>query len=186
MIKRMGLSQSPASATVAANRQQWAVDMMAIDPGDQVLEIGCGRGVAVSLVCPRLASGKITAVDRSAVMIRAAILRNAEHVASRKAQFHAKAIESIDLPAAWFDKIFAVNVSLFWLQTPSGLLTRVKRLLAPTGTLYLINDRPTPAIAAAISDRIAAALTAHGFITARYTRLSRRGSFLTGVAGTRS
>ena len=37
------------------DRLAWAVETMAIGPADRVLEIGCGRGVAVALICERLA-----------------------------------------------------------------------------------------------------------------------------------
>jgi cyclopropane fatty-acyl-phospholipid synthase-like methyltransferase len=37
-------------------RLLWAVEQLAIEPDDQVLEIGCGGGVAVWLICDRLAA----------------------------------------------------------------------------------------------------------------------------------
>ena len=52
-----------------SERFVWAVDTLAPDPADRVLEVGCGHGVAVSLVCAQLTSGRITAIDRSTKMI---------------------------------------------------------------------------------------------------------------------
>ncbi len=56
-------------ASKPLERFVWAVDTLALDPADRVLEVGCGHGVAVSLVCERLTSGRITAIDRSKKMI---------------------------------------------------------------------------------------------------------------------
>ena len=70
----------------AAERLVRAVDTLAVEPGDRTLEIGCGRGVAVSLVCERLDGGHVatidhvTAIDRSPKMIEMASKRSAAHL----------------------------------------------------------------------------------------------------------
>lgn len=101
------------------DRIRWAVEMLEISPSDEILEIGCGPGGAVSLVCDRLGDGHITAIDRSATAVRRTSERNAEHIASGTAIVeHA---DLIDLAAEErrFDKIFAVNVNVFWVH-PEG------------------------------------------------------------------
>ena len=169
--------------TATAERQRWVVETMAVAPGDRVLEIGCGRGVAVSLICQRLGSGKITAIDRSAAMVRIASQRSAAYVESGMAEVRCEEFEKVTFPVGHFDKIFAVNVSLFWLDTAPGHIDRVKRLLAPEGMLYVFSERPTLAGANAIGDRTGTLLRAHGFTAERITVNSSRGNPLTCVSG---
>ena len=63
-------------ATNASGRLRWAVELLEVAPGNRILKVGCGHGVAVSLVCERLESGRITAADRSPTMIEMARRRN--------------------------------------------------------------------------------------------------------------
>ena len=126
-------------ASKPSERFVWAVDVMAPDPTDHVLEVGCGHGVAVSLVCERLTSGRITAIDRSQKMIEMASRRNRAHVAKGRAVLKAIALEDADFGSERFDKVFAFNVAPFWLQ-PKEALGIVQRHLAPGGAVYLFWD----------------------------------------------
>jgi ubiquinone/menaquinone biosynthesis C-methylase UbiE len=126
-------------ATKASERLVWAVDTLAPGPADRVLEVGCGHGVAVSLVCERLTSGHITAIDRSQKMIEMATRRNREHIAAGRAVLKTATLEEADLGNERFDKVFAFNVAPFWLQ-PKDALAIVRRYLAPDGAVYLFWD----------------------------------------------
>jgi len=138
---------------------------MGIDAADRILEIGCGRGSAVSLICERLDGGRITAIDRSITTVKVAEQRNQAHVAAGKAVFHAVALEALNLDGEPFDKVFAINVNLFWVRSSKRELDRVRRLLKPTGAMYLFYEPPDASRAAAIANRIAPFLTEHGFTT---------------------
>jgi ubiquinone/menaquinone biosynthesis C-methylase UbiE len=108
------------------------VDQLGIRPGDRVLEIGCGHGVAATLVCERLDGGRLTAVDRSATMIAAAERRNAAHVRSGRAEFLVRRLEDLDLGDRRFDVVFAVRVRLFERE-PERAGALVEPWLAPGG-----------------------------------------------------
>jgi SAM-dependent methyltransferase len=127
-------------ASKVSERLVWAVETLELDPADRVLEVGCGHGVAVSLVCERLGPrGRITAIDRSQKMIAAARRRNRLHVESGRAVLEAVALEDADLGDQRFDKVFAFNVAPFWLE-PNEALQVVREHLAPSGAVYVFWD----------------------------------------------
>jgi ubiquinone/menaquinone biosynthesis C-methylase UbiE len=125
-------------ASNASNRLRWAVEVLDVAGDDRILEVGCGHGVAVSLVCERLCTGRITALDRSPKMIEMAERRNQAN--APKARFIATSLEEADLGDATYDKIFAVHVAA--LHKPGEALDTVRRRLAPGGRVYLFSQAP--------------------------------------------
>lgn len=145
-------SPQPASPRLVA-----AVDALDVQPGDRLLEIGCGQGVAVSLVCNALRDGHILAIDRSATMVDMARRRNAVHIERGRADVQATPLHSADLGARRFDKVFAIRVGLFYRGDARRELEIIARHLAPGGRFHLIYDAPgaSPAgLGQAMADRL--------------------------------
>jgi cyclopropane fatty-acyl-phospholipid synthase-like methyltransferase len=149
--------------TRVSERLRWAVEVLGLAPNDQVLEIGCGPGAAVSLVCEQLVGGRITAIDRSATAIKRAAKRNAEHVGSGKAVLRHVDLAAFGLPGQRFDKVFAVNVSTFWVRASDAEWLVVKEHLRRDGVLHLFYETPGTRRASQVADAVTAALTSHGF-----------------------
>ena len=124
-----------------SGRLQRVVEGLALRPSDRVLEIGCGHGVAATLVCERLDGGAYTAVDRSPKMVEAARRRNAEHVAAGRAEFLVMALEALELGERRFDVIFAARVGLFHRE-PERARALAEPWLAPGGRLVVAYDAP--------------------------------------------
>lgn len=149
-----------------AERLIWAVETLDVQPDDRILEIGCGAGVAVSLICPRLRSGSITAIDRSPAMVGLAERRNQAAIASGAAVIRAADLATAELEPARFDKVFAINVALF-NQRASEDSARIRELLVAGGALYLFHQPPVAWKTQAFAETTAAALRDHGFAIQR-------------------
>lgn len=122
-------------------RIRWAVEVLDVQSGDLILEIGGGRGFAIGPVCERLVTGHLTAIDRSKKMVSAAFSRCKDHIANGKASIIHTDLLSSDLPASNFDKIFLFNLNVFWMD-PVDELSEVKRLLKPNGKFYIFHQPP--------------------------------------------
>jgi len=171
----------PRRATAVPARVRWAVESLGVRPDDQILEIGCGNGVAMSLICDRLVRGRITAIDRSASAIARASLRNAAHIAAGKALLRKVDLSALSLPGTRFDVVFAINVNLFWVPSAATELTIIRNHLRPGGVCRLFYETPTDdGRANQIAQRVAASLRAHGFSPVTVDAASPR---LVGITG---
>lgn len=146
-------------------RIRTAVNLLEVGPDQHLLEIGGGRGVAADLVCARLTTGRYVGIDRSPVAVRAAREHNGDHVRSGRARFEQHALAETD-PAELgrFDAVFAINVNLFWTGPARRELDVVRRLLRPSGRLWLFYQ--TPAGPVRVSGPLREHLTRAGFTPA--------------------
>lgn len=147
---------SDGVADKVPERIRWAIETLEVRPDDQLLEVGCGGGVAVALICELLREGTITAIDRSATMVTRAAARNAEHVATGRARIEVGEAADLRLQPGAFTKAFAVNVNLFWTRSPAKELATIRRLLGAAGALYLFYDAPSAAKAEALAEALLA------------------------------
>jgi cyclopropane fatty-acyl-phospholipid synthase-like methyltransferase len=164
MTRRIG-----RTAGKVPERLAWAVALLDIGPADRLLEIGCGRGVALALACEGLAGGSIVAIDRSPVMTAAARKRNAAHIAAGKASVRTVALADAKFGGQRFDKIFAVNVNLFWTGRAVRELAVIRTVLAKHGALYLFYELPSAAQLRATIDTLRDVLERNGFAVRKVT-----------------
>ena len=120
-----------------SERLRRVVDRLDLRPGLRVLEIGCGHGVAATLVCER--GARLTAIDRSPTMIAAAARRNAAFVDAGRAEFLVGSLEELELGDRRYDRVFAVRVGLFHRE-PERARALAERWLAPGGILVTEYD----------------------------------------------
>lgn len=149
--------------TLVPERVRWAIETLAVRPGDRVLEIGCGSGVAAAMICDRLVEGRMLAIDRSPIQIERARRRNEPHLATGRLSLETVEVADLDVGDARFDKVLAININLFWLGPAKAELAAVRGAMAPGGRLFLVYEATGPERARQAAERLGAVLYAEGF-----------------------
>ena len=103
-------------------------NMVAAEPSDRILEVGCGGGH----VLQQFPDSDLTGVDVSGEMLAKA-RRNLQGYRIRLIKGE---LQELDLPDAGFDKIICTEV-LEHTVDPEAILARIKRLVHPKGRLVI-------------------------------------------------
>ncbi|HZB88799.1 MAG TPA: class I SAM-dependent methyltransferase [Terracidiphilus sp.] len=126
------------------------VDWLAAQPGERILDLGCGDGQ----LSERLAASgaRIQGVDASPQMVAAARARGvaAEHGSA----------EALPFTDAAFDAVFS-NAALHWVRGQDAMLGEVHRVLKPGGRF--VAEMGGHGNIAAIQVALIAVLTRHGY-----------------------
>jgi len=165
-------------AARASNRRRslWTVDRLGITPGDRVLEIGCGPGVALAAAAA-LGAGTVVGLDHSPVMLAHAARRNRRAIAEGQVTLSLGGLDDLPKLGGPFDAIFSVNVVQF-VGDRAAFCRALAAALRPGGlaatTYQPRHRRPTRADALAMSKEIAAHMAAAGFVEIEIEELPLR------------
>jgi len=111
-----------------------AIDLLDPQPGQRLLDAGCGTGAAIEQVLDR-APVSAWGIDPSPAMLASARRRLGE-----RATITGMAIEGLDFADGFFDAVLALNV-LYFAGSDGAMIRQLHRVLRPGGSLvaYVTN-----------------------------------------------
>lgn len=123
-------------ATRPSNRERnrWTVELLAPRPGDEILELGCGPGLALAECARHLVTGTVTGVDHSPAMLEQAASRNRKAIRAGRVTLHAGGVDFLIGRDSCYDKLFSVNVIQF-LDDQDDFYRACRATLRPGGLL---------------------------------------------------
>jgi SAM-dependent methyltransferase len=146
-----------------AERLRWAVELLDVRPGQRVLEIGGGNGLAASLILDRIGQdGRITFLDRSATAIDRASRRH--RIAMEAGRFLPVQGELADCAGGdtRFDRVLAINVNLFWTGDASQEVGLITSMLEARAQVLIAYETPSQSRLQEIEPKLEACLSAGG------------------------
>jgi trans-aconitate methyltransferase len=152
-----GMSRQPIPPRI-----RWAVDHMDVKPDDHILEIGCGPGAGAELICSRLETGKLFAIDRSESGVDRTRRRNQAFVDAGRLTVRQIDLATLRVPVKRLTKVFAFNVNLFWVRDCPDEVELLHQRIVPGGAIYLFYETVRPELVPNIVLKASKALTDGG------------------------
>ena len=111
-------------------------EILAPQPGDQILDIGCGTGELIHRIASQTKNCVVEGLDFSETMVSIARRKNRGHIQKGRVVIHRGGVNNMSFQAETFTRICSVNTIYFWtdLQTSAR---RILGLLKPGGRLAL-------------------------------------------------
>lgn len=115
-----------------------ALDLAAPQPGERVLDIGCGSGTTVLALAARVApTGYVLGADIAQASVERARERIAAHAGGiSRAEIVCTDAATHPFPAASFDLVFS-RLGVMFFTDPTGAFANLRRAMKPTGRLAM-------------------------------------------------
>jgi len=126
-------TDGPAMGTALARLDALA-PTLALQPGYNVLEVGCGTGQVTRWLAQQVRPGRVTAIDFSPAMVARACRKSID------AHFRCADVCSDDLPTDCFDVVFCMHAFPHFRDKPTAL-RNISRALKPGGRLIVLHLR---------------------------------------------
>jgi ubiquinone/menaquinone biosynthesis C-methylase UbiE len=112
------------------------VDLLELEPGDRVLEIGFGPGVGIEILSQRASVRSIAGIDPSREMIAQATARNVAAIGTGRVELLQATVDQMPFVDREFDKVVSVNSMQVWPDAVAGM-REVRRVLKAGGRVAL-------------------------------------------------
>jgi trans-aconitate methyltransferase len=117
------------------------LDKLKLQPGERVLDVGCGDGKITADVARRVPEGSVTGIDRSETMIGLAY----RSVHRSNVEFRVLDAQALDYTDE-FDAVFS-NSAIHWMPDQFAVVQGIARALKPAGRIFLsMGGRGTAAL----------------------------------------
>lgn len=119
--QRWDTAEYAAKGRFVADLAGGVVELLAPQPGERILDLGCGDGALTEKL--RASGAEVVGLDESAEMVRAA--------RARGLNVYERSAESLEFDSE-FDAVFS-NAALHWIRNQKAVLDGVHRALKPGG-----------------------------------------------------
>ena len=119
-----------------AKMNEFAVEMLDIQPDDQALEIGFGHGRTIRMIAERAKAGFVAGVDLSDVMVRQATRYNLDLIVAGRAELCQGSVADLPYECGRFTKVLAVNNYQFWPDAEPNL-EEMRRVMRDGGLVVI-------------------------------------------------
>ena len=114
----------------------WTLELMNVQKGDRILELGCGAGYAIKLLLEKDLTQEIVGLDISPTIIRSAKLRNKKAIKEKRAKLVQANLNKLPFGNENFNTVFSIQTIYFWTDI-DRTLSEIFRVLKPEGVVIL-------------------------------------------------
>ncbi|TBW29960.1 class I SAM-dependent methyltransferase [Gramella sp. KN1008] len=117
-------------STIKAGR--WTLNLMDIQPDDDIIEIGFGNGANIQLLSQQAPGGSVTGIEVSDTAMEMASRKNAKSISEGKVKLHKTSGNALPFKDGSFDKACTVATA-YVFEDPGEVFKEMHRVLKPAG-----------------------------------------------------
>jgi len=133
------LASVMAAETAAENAL--ALELLEIQPTDNVLEVGYGHGRTIASAAGAARTGLVAGVDWSERMLRVATRYNRRLISEGRVELKLSSSNKLPYPDCQFDRVYSVHTIYFW-ASPTEDLLQIARVMK-RGARFVLGFRPS-------------------------------------------